>query len=125
MTTRDPRLALLSGAARSLAKELGYEMGEKLMIHFGGMQLQVPLKPRRRHALWQQLGEDAARTMCRLYGGQQIEVPIGASLKAAQRCRAIVEHPGSHNQAARAFGVTRRWVRMVRRAGKSPGPLFD
>lgn len=124
--SRDPRIALLNGAARGLAEELGYDMGVRLMIEFGGMQLQVPKRARRSSALWEKLGEEGARAMVRLYGTQQIDVPIGAALKSAERCRAIIEHKGSHNQAARAFGVTRRWVRMVRRADRDgPGPLFE
>lgn len=127
MTPRDPRIALLSGPARALAEELGYEIGQKLLIEFGGMQVPIPKRPRPRTSrIWQVLGEDAAKVLSRLYGPGQIEVPIGSALKSAERCRAIVNHPGSHNEAARAFGVTRRWVRMVRRAKRTgPGPLFE
>jgi len=127
MIARDPRIALLSGPARALAEELGYEMGQKLLIEFGGMQVPIPKRPMPRTSrIWQVLGEDAAKTLSRLYGPGQIEVPIGSALKSAERCRAIANHPGSHNEAARAFGVTRRWVRMVRRAERTgPGPLFE
>ena len=126
MTDRDPRIAQLVGAARGLAEELGYDMGLKLMIEFGGQQISVPAKPSRKSPLYQRLGPEAAKAMSKLYGVQTIEVPIGASLKSAERNRAIVAHEGSHNQAARAYGVTRRWVRMVRRADKEgPGPLFE
>lgn len=127
MKAKDPRIAELPDVARQLAEELGYEMGLKLMIEFGGMQLAIPKRPLpKRSKIWQVLGEDPAKVLSRLYGPGQIEVPIGASLKSASRNRAIVNHPGSHNQAARAFGVTRRWVREVRRADRDgPGPLFE
>lgn len=125
-TSADPRIAQLPDVARELARELGYDMGLKLMIEFGGMQLSIPKRPLpKRSKIWQVLGEDAAKALSRLYGPGQIEVPIGNSLRAAERCRAIANHPGSHNEAAKAFGVTRRWVRMVRRADKGPGPLFE
>ena len=123
----DPRLSQLHGAARALAEELGYDMGVKFMIDFGGQQLSIPKRPMPRTSkIWRALGEQAAKTLSRLYGPGQIEVPIGAALEAAARNRAIANHPGSHNDAAKAFKVTRRWVRMVRRAERDgPGPLFE
>lgn len=126
MTARDPRILLLTGAARELAVKLGYDAGVKLIVEFGGQQIQVPRKARTKSPLWQKLGGESTRAMVELYGGQQIEVPIGSALKSAERNRGIAAHPGSHNEAARAFGVTRRWVRMVRRTHREgPGPLFD
>ena len=123
----DGRIALLRGVARGLAEELDFEAAEKLMLHFGGMQVTVPAKPRPRSPLTKLLGKEIAAAMSRLYGPGQVEVPmpLGRRLETAARMRAIQEHPGSHNQVARAFGCTRRWVRMVRKAGKSIGPLFD
>lgn len=123
----DPRIALLRGAARALAEELGFEAAEKLMHHFGGMQVTVPVRPRKRSPLLLMLGREVAAVLSRLYGGSNIDVPmaLGRRMEAAARMRAIQEHPGSHNQVAREFSCTRRWVRMVRKARKSPGPLFD
>ena len=124
--TPDPRITVLRGAARALAEELGFEAAELLMHHFGGMQITVPLRPRKGSPLLVLLGRDIATVLSRLYGGGQIEVPValGRRMEAAARMKAIQEHPGSHNQVAREFRCTRRWVRMVRRAGKSIGPLF-
>ena len=123
----DPRITLLRGAARALAEEMDFDAAEKLMRHFGGMQVTVPMKPRPRSPLTQLLGKEISAAMSRLYGGGQIEVPValGKRMEAAARFRAIQEHAGSHNQVAREFNCTRRWVRMVRRAGKTIGPLFD
>ena len=97
------------------------------MLHFGGMQITVPKRPRKHSPLLELLGRDIAATLSRLYGGGQIDVPmpLGRRMEAAARMRAIQEHPGSHNEVARQFRCTRRWVRMVRKAGKSIGPLFD
>lgn len=125
MTTRDPRIAMLPGIVQAVAHEFGYDVGEKMMIHFGGQLVSVPMRPMRRSRLFQVLGHEAAKWLSQRYGASQIEVPIGASMKAAARNRAIIGHPGSHNEAARAAGVTRRWVRMVRKGAKTPLPLFD
>lgn len=124
----DPRIALLRGAARALAEELGFEAAEKLMHHFGGLQVTVPMKPRKHSPLLLVLGREAAAVLSRLYGGSNIDVPValGRRMETAARMRAIQEHPGSHNQVAREFQCTRRWVRMVRKARRQgPGPLFD
>ena len=125
MIAPDPRIALLPGIVQALSHEFGYDVGEKMMMHFGGQQVSIPNRPMRRSRLYQVMGQDVAKWLSRRYGASQIEVPIGASMKAAARNRAIASHPGSHNEAARAAGVTRRWVRMVRRSAKTPLPLFD
>lgn len=123
----DPRISMLRGAARALAEELGFEAAELLMRHFGGMQITVPIRPRKTSPLLNLLGREIATAMSRLYGGGQVDVPmpLGRRMEAAARMRAIQEHPGSHNQVAREFQCTRRWVRMVRKASRSIGPLFD
>lgn len=122
----DPRISLLHGAARVVADELGYDHGVELMIHFGGMQLSIPRRPMPRWQIWQKLGPETAKLLSRLYGGDKVEVPVANMLTRRQRIRAIAEHDGSHNETAHAFGVSRRWVKMVRRAKKQgPGPLFS
>lgn len=123
----DARISMLRGAARALAEQLGFEAAELLMRHFGGMQITVPIRPRKRSPLLEKLGPEIATAMSHLYGGGQIDVPmpLGRRMEAAARMRAIQAHPGSHNEVAREFKCTRRWVRMVRRAAKSVGPLFD
>ena len=124
-TPKDPRIALLPGIVQALAHEFGYDVGEKMMIHFGGQQVSIPMRPMRKSRLFQVMGQEAAKWLSRRYGASTIEVPIGASLKAAARNRAIAAHPGSHNEAAKAAGVTRRWVRMVRKTANAPLPLFE
>jgi len=122
----DPRISLLQGAARVVADTLGYDQGVALMIHFGGMQLSIPRRPMPRWQVWQKLGPETAKTLSRLYGGDKVEVPVANMLTRRERIRAIAEHGGSHNETAHAFGVSRRWVKMVRRAKRQgPGPLFS
>lgn len=122
---RDRRITLLAGAARALAEELGYDVGVALMLHFGGQQISVPARPLGKWIVRQKLGLEAARVLCRRYGVTTIEVPTGKALRSAEQQRLIRQHPGSHNEAARAAGVTRRWVRMVRKGATAPLPLFD
>lgn len=124
MKDRDPRIAELPGIIQALAHEFGFEVGERMLVHFGGQQVSIPKRPLRRSRLYQILGPEPAEWLSRRFGASQLEVPIGASLKASQRNRAIRAYEGSHNDAARTFGVTRRWVRMVRRGERDPGPLF-
>jgi hypothetical protein len=126
MTGDDARIHQLYGVPRALAEELGYDLGVKLMTAFGGMQISVPKVARPRQQLWKTLGQDAAELLSRLYGPGQIDIPNGGPLRAKARNHAIVEDEGSHNETARKFGVTRRWVKMLRRAKRQgAGPLFD
>ncbi|MEK7754525.1 MAG: Mor transcription activator family protein [Acidobacteriota bacterium] len=113
---RDPRTARLPKVPRALAKRLGYEVGLLLMTKFGGSLLSVPTSPTpaKGSVISRALGEAAARVMTELWGGESLEIPLGSKVKAADRRRAIIDHPGSHNEVAREFGVSRRWVRMVR-----------
>ena len=127
-TTADPRLSLLEGTARELARAAGFDAAERLMLHFGGQRVFVPRRMRPRSPLFGALGREAALKLAELFGGEYIEVPIGKALSTAKRLAAIASFKGSHNEAARAFGCTRRWVRMVR-AGARPdlrqAGLFD
>ena len=113
---RDPRLARLPQVPRQLAKRLGYDMGLLLMEKFGGQQVPVPLKPTlvKGSVIARAMGEEAALAMCELFAGSTLEIPTGSRLRSGDRRQAIIDHPGSHNEAAREFGVSRRWVRMVR-----------
>ncbi len=125
MKTRDPRIEQLVGPAKALALELGYDMGVRLMTEFGGMQLSIPKRPLPRSSkIWQVLGADAAKALSKLYGPGPIEVPVASRLARLARNHAIATHEGSHNEAARQFGVTRRWVKMVRRGSRQQGELF-
>jgi len=118
---RDPRIARLPKVPRALAKRLGYEAGLQLMAAFGGRQIRIPTK---RFSLTSGneiacvLGEEVAAIMADLFGGETIEIPKGSFLKADALRAAILAHPGSHNEAARDLGVSRRYVRMVRPLAK-------
>jgi len=101
---------------RLLAERLGYDMGLLLMKKFGGVQVSVPAKPTlvKGSVIARALGEEAALAMCELFGGGSVEIPTGSRLRRDDRRRAIIDHPGTNNEAARALGVSSRWVRMVR-----------
>jgi hypothetical protein len=123
----DPRVKQLSGPVRAIAERLGYDVGIKFMTEFGGQQISIPKRPMpRTSVVWKKLGEDVAKLLSELYPPGPLEIPNGGPMRKLERNRAIADHPGSHNVAAREFGVTRRWVRMVRKVNKEgPGPLFE
>jgi hypothetical protein len=116
VSERDPRTARLPKVPRLLAERLGYDMGMLLMKKFGGVQVSVPAKPIlvKGSVIARALGEEAALAMCELFGGGSVEIPTGSRLRRDDRRRAIIDHPGTNNEAARALGVSSRWVRMVR-----------
>ena len=114
MSSPDPRIQQLAGAAKALAQRLGYDVGVKLMAEFGGLQISVPKRPLAKSRLYQTLGRDAAKVLSELYGPSTIDVPVASRLARLARNRAIAEAEGSHGDVARRFGCTRRWVKMVR-----------
>lgn len=101
---------------RALAERCGYATALRLMEEFGGMQISIPTTPAalERSGLARALGEDAAKALFELCAGDTVEVPKGRGVKADARRRAILEHPGSNNEAARDLRLSRRWVRTVR-----------
>lgn len=123
VSERDPRTARLPKVPRQLAERLGYDMGLQLLNKFGGQQVPVPAKLTlvKGSVIARALGEEAARVMCELFAGQTVEVPTGRKIKGDCARQAILDHPGSNNEAARDLGFTRRWVRMVRNAPENCG----
>lgn len=101
---RDPRIARLPKVARELAERLGYDAGVLLIEKFGGMQLSIPGPSGAKCSrISRELGEEVARVVCELWGASRVDVPTGARIKSADLRQAINEHPGSHNEAARAL----------------------
>lgn len=116
----DPRIARLPKVPRALAERLGYAAGVQLMEKFGGTILSIP---KGGHAdagstLLNALGAEATRVLIELFGSSNMEIPSGAVLRSAARKQEIISYQGSANEAARAFGVSNKWVRMVRRAAR-------
>jgi hypothetical protein len=120
----DGRIGQLVGPARALAEALGYDMGLRLMTEFGGMRIDIPKRPLPKWVVWRALGEKAAKALCHHFGTRRIEIPVASRIARLARNHAIATHEGSHNEAARQFGVSRRWVKMVRRGAREQGELF-
>jgi hypothetical protein len=138
----DPRLELLDGVAKALAKVAGFDAGERLITHFGGQRVFVPRTVRPRSRLWQQLGPIAAKALATLRGGEHIDVPTGSEARRRLndvRVRLQIEsylkaqgNPAavSKDQVAERFKVNRRTVQRVRVALQAPrddkqGSLFE
>lgn len=82
----------------------------ELARDFGGTRLHFPKRARQASKLSRALGFEIARTLCQTYGGTYRDIPRFA----AKRKLAIARSDGSAPQVAREFGVTERYVRIVR-----------
>ncbi|SMF86528.1 hypothetical protein [Tistlia consotensis] len=88
----------------------------RLVDAFGGTKCYVPKTLTPDHPLVQAVGASAAEALRQHFEGDYIEVPVLAS--ARHRKRLILEASGSTNDVAQQVGVTARYVRMVRNAGR-------
>jgi len=102
---------------RALAERLGYDAGLLLMRKLGGTQVLVPTTTRG-SVISRALGEDAALVMAELFGGSYIDIPLGTRLQSIEKREAILARKGSSTSVARALGVTRRYVNMLRADAK-------
>lgn len=135
--TGDPRLELLDGAAKELAREAGFDAGERLLEHFGGQRVFVPKKMRPRSRFWETLGPKAAQVLSDLFGGDYITVPTGAEaqrrLSGRKMRRQIAAYLSAErdpkkrtkDHVAATFHCNRRTVQRVRAALGQPAEATD
>lgn len=89
----------------------------RLVEHYGGTRLSVPLKFSKDCALAQVISREAGEALCAAYGGDILEVPRAVRLRTVARDREIVrrrrdEHL-SQSALARAFGLSERSIRRI------------
>ena len=133
----DPRLDLLDGAAKELAREAGFDAGERLLEHFGGQRVFVPKKMRPRSRFWETLGPKAAQILSDLFGGDYITVPTGTEaqrrLSGRKMRRQIAAYLAAQTDPKKAtkdhvaskFNCNRRTVQRVRVALGRPATPTD
>ncbi len=107
-----------------IAEVIGPAGALRLVDAYGGTVCYVPqgnVEPA--HRLAQAIGPAAAERLVARYGGEKIEVPV---LHVARTRKAMIARAeGGVAEVARALGVTRRWVRMVRNTGRGDGRQID
>lgn len=98
-----------------IAEVIGATATLRLVDAYGGTVCYVPNAIDAKHRLAQAIGLAAAQGLVARYCGEKIEVPV---LHVARTRKALIaQAEGGVAEVARALGVTRRWVRMVRNAG--------
>lgn len=65
----------LPRSAQEISELIGLPGMLKLIDHYGGRRLFVPMHLRFDHKLARLLGEDVALKLCRAYGGSDLEIP--------------------------------------------------
>lgn len=80
----------------------------------GRDRVYIPGKVTLESALVVAVGAEAAGLLAQRYGGSWAIVPALAAARQRQRKRLLAGARGTNKEVARRFGVTERWVRMVR-----------
>ncbi len=107
-----------------IAEVIGTAAALHLVDAYGGTVCYVPVSAvDPAHRLVQAIGPEAAALLVARYGGEKLEVPVLRSARARKTLIATAE--GSAAEIARQLGVTRRWVRMVRNAGRGDPRQID
>lgn len=89
---------------------------ERLLTHWGGLPIYVPLHIDEEHQLVRIAGPQVAAALSRLYGGERIVIPLGATFRRERLRRKIMElkAAGLNNcEIARRLGVHLRQVQRL------------
>jgi hypothetical protein len=123
-----PKVSIRRGWPAAIT-EIADIIGDAAVLHlveaYGGTSVYVPEAPDPSHRLVQAIGIEAAAKLAKIYGRDTIEVP---TLRIARTRKALIAAAsGKTREVALEFGVTSRWVRMVRNvpgADARQGSLF-
>lgn len=109
--------SLLPGVLREMVSCIGLQATLRIVEHYGGVRLYVPVEIEADHPIAQMIGLDAARKLAAEYGGQDhFDIPRAAAALRAVRARQIRADRATgmtHRALARKYHLTERWIRHV------------
>ncbi|MCG8434052.1 MAG: hypothetical protein MJA83_08485 [Gammaproteobacteria bacterium] len=121
----DISLADLPPFLREVAELTTLGTALTLARDYGGTRQYIPKRPAADRWLAAAVGMAAAQILARAYGDRHVDIPRFA----ARRRMAIAQAEGTGAEIARLYGVTERYVRMIRNASPSSddrqGSLFS
>lgn len=89
---------------------------ERLLTHWGGLPIYVPLHIDEEHQLARIAGSRVAEALSRLYGGERLVIPLGASFRRELQRRKVAELKAAglnHCEIARRLGLHIRQVQRL------------
>jgi AraC-like DNA-binding protein len=106
----DPGTSLYAQVARVI----GSSAADKLIVHFGGRRLYIPMVPARGKQIPRSIGMRAATAMARAFGRERILIPATCD-QARRRARIFAMRANriSVSRIARELGCTERYVYKV------------
>jgi|GEM_PF-1139563 len=110
-------IELLPPSAQELVEVIGLPAVLRLVEAAGGTMIYIPQKPDDTSRLALAMGLTAYHIFIRHYGGAHFAVPTFAA--ARQKSHLIARAAGTSNEVAAKYGVTERWVRMIRQRLRS------
>lgn len=98
-----------------LVAEIGWDAMLAVSRHFGGQQLDVPLRCPDDHKIVAALGREVADTLCSYHGNTSLEIPISFRREAEIRYLASLEPKLKVNEiAARCFTHRRTVMKILK-----------
>lgn len=94
----------------------------RLCAAFGGLRVPIPYSPTPVSHIAKAIGIEGARKLSARWGGCEVYIPQPPERRRriAGRRQAIARADGSTAEVAREFGVSQRWVEMVRSGRRRP-----
>jgi Mor family transcriptional regulator len=114
----------LPNSLLDVADTFGLGVVVKLMQHFGGQEVEFPLRPRPGHELISVLGEEQANALCHFMSGQRVYVPHGKSRRLPAEVTKLENTGLARREIARRLGISQRHVRRLANAPPPALPLF-
>ena len=104
---------LLPGIVRDIADLVGLAAALKVVEHYQGIRMWVPVKFDPEHILVKQLGPAAALKLVDYYPGEKLEIPRCLAAIRAVRDAEIRSGGLSQRQYAAKHGLTERQIRNI------------
>lgn len=113
-------------AIDSVRRECGADVADRLIQHYGGRRISIPVKASPSVRLAKHFDQPTLEKLCASVGGEQVLIPIGprsASRKTRARIRELTLQGCSANDTAAEAGCSLRTVFTVRAEMREAGGL--
>jgi mannose/fructose-specific phosphotransferase system component IIA len=105
---------ILPPLVRDIAKVIGLAETLKLVDHFGGTTMRVPVRFKPDHVLCKIIGPASTVELIKVFEGEALEIAKCDDAMRMVRNRLIVESDKIQKELAREWGLTERQIRNIK-----------